>query len=250
MPTPAGRRSRERGAKPTSARFRTDPTSAFGGIVAFNLPLDETLARAVLERQFVEVIVAPSVADEAAAVLAAKPDVRVLATGDPGEPAARSGGGGGASLDVRSVRGGFLFQEADHDAVTPDDLEIVTRRPPTPSELTDLLFAWRIAWFVKSNAIVYARGNATFGIGAGQTSRVHSARIGRIKAEEEGLDLRGSAMASDAFFPFRDGVDAAAEAGVAAVIQPGGSRRDREVIEAADEHGMAMVFTGLRHFRH
>ena len=232
--------------------FRTDPTSAFGGIIAFNRPLDGGLARAVLERQFVEVIVAPSIAgEEAAAALAAKPDVRVLVTGEPGEPAAGTGGGGGgACFEVRSVRGGVLVQEADHDAVVADDLEVVTRRAPTPSELTDLLFAWRIAWFVKSNAIVYARGGATFGIGAGQTSRVHSARIGRIKAEEEGLDLHGSAMASDAFFPFRDGIDAAAEAGVAAVIQPGGSRRDHEVVAAADEHGMAMVFTGVRHFRH
>ena len=230
--------------------FRTDPTSAFGGIIAVNRPLDAPLARTVLERQFVEVIVTPSIEEEAAAILGAKPDVRVLDTGDLGGPAARSDGGEGACHDIRSVRGGILVQEADHDAVTPDDLEIVTRRLPTPSELSDLLFAWRIAWFVKSNAIVYARGGATFGIGAGQTSRVHSARIGRIKAEEEGLDLGGTAMASDAFFPFRDGVDAAAEAGVAAVIQPGGSRRDREVIAAADEHGMAMAFTGVRHFRH
>ena len=233
--------------------FRTDPTSAFGGIIAFNRPLDGGLARAVLERQFVEVIVAPSVEGEAATVLAAKPDVRVLVTGEPEEPSGDGDGDRGqrgAPLDIRSVGGGVLVQETDYDTITPDDLDIVTRRPPTASELTDLLFAWRIAWFVKSNAIVYARGGATLGIGAGQMSRVHSARIGRIKAEEEGLDLRGSAMASDAFFPFRDGIDAAAEAGVAAVIQPGGSRRDPEVIAAADEHGMAMVFTGVRHFRH
>ena len=232
--------------------FRTDPTSAFGGIIAFNRPLDGELARAVLERQFVEVIVAPSIAGaDAAAALAAKPGVRVLVTGEPGEPSARGDGGHrGGSLDIRSVGGGVLVQEADHDAVTADDLDVVTRRAPTPSELIDLLFAWRIARFVKSNAIVYVRGGATLGIGAGQTSRVHSARIGRLKAEEEGLDLRGSAMASDAFFPFRDGIDTAAEAGVAAVIQPGGSRRDPEVIAAADEHGMAMVLTGVRHFRH
>ena len=232
--------------------FRTDPTSAFGGIIAFNRPLDGALARVVLDRQFVEVIVAPSIAGaDAAAALAAKPGVRVLVTGEPEEPSA---GGDevprGASLDLRSVGGGVLVQEADHDAVTADDLDVVTRRAPTPSELIDLLFAWRIVRFVKSNAIVYARGAATLGIGAGQTSRVHSARIGRLKAGEEGLELRGSAMASDAFFPFRDGVDAAAEAGVAAVIQPGGSRRDPEVIAAADEHGMAMVLTGVRHFRH
>ena len=232
--------------------FRTDPTSAFGGIIAFNRPLDGGLARAVLERQFVEVIVAPSIAGaDAAAALAAKPAVRVLVTGEPGEPSAGGGAGPrGASLDIRSVGGGVLVQEADHDAVTADDLDVATRRAPTPSELDDLLLAWRIARFVKSNAIVYVRGGATLGIGAGQPSRVHSARIGRLKAEEEGLELRGSAMASDAFFPFRDGVDAAAEAGVAAVIQPGGSRRDPEVIAAADEHAMAMVLTGVRHFRH
>ena len=232
--------------------FRTDPTSAFGGVIALNRPLDGGLARAVLERQFVEVIVAPSIAGaDAAAALAAKPDVRVLVTGKPEEPSADGAGGHwGASLDIRSIGGGILVQEADRDAVTADDLDVVTRRAPTPSELIDLLFAWRIAWFVKSNAIVYVRGGATLGIGAGQTSRVHSARIGRLKAEEEGLELGGSAMASDAFFPFRDGIDAAAEAGVAAVIQPGGSRRDPEAIAAADEHGMAMVLTGVRHFRH
>ena len=169
------------------------------------------------------------------------------------EGAVRDGGGGhrgAASLDIRSVGGGILVQEADHDPVKKDDLAVVTRRSPTPSEWDDLLFAWRIVRFVKSNAIVYVRSGATLGIGAGQTSRVHSARIGRFKAEEEGLELRGSAMASDAFFPFRDGIDAAAEAGVAAVIQPGGSRRDAEVIAAADEHAMAMVLTGVRHFRH
>ncbi len=230
--------------------FRTDPTSAFGGIIAVNRPLDGELARAVLERQFVEVIVVPRIAGEAAAVLAAKPDVRVLVVDEPGAPLEEEGGVRGPPLDLRSVRGGLLVQEADYDRVTPEALEVVTRRAPTPSELNDLLFAWRIAWFVKSNAIVYAREGATLGIGAGQTSRVHSARFGRLKAEEEGLDLRGTAMASDAFFPFRDGIDEAAEAGVAAVIQPGGSRRDREVVAAADEHGIAMVFTGVRHFRH
>ena len=231
---------------------RTDPTSAFGGVIAFNRPLDGELAQAVLERQFVEVIVAPSIAGaDAAAALAAKPGVRVLVAGEPEEPSADGDAGPrGASLDIRSVGGGVLVQEADHVAVTAADLDVATRRAPTQSELTDLLFAWQIVRFVKSNAIVYARGGATLGIGAGQTSRVHSARIGRLKAEEEGLELRGSAMASDAFFPFRDGVDAAAEAGVAAVIQPGGSRRDPEVIAAADEHGMAMVLTGVRHFRH
>ena len=248
---PCGAAVARTGREAYERAFRTDPASAFGGIIAFNRSVDGGLARAVLERQFVEVIVAPSLADEAATVLAAKADVRVLVTGEPGLPAEGSGEGGGAGhLDIRSIRGGILVQEADRDAVTPDDLDIASRRAPTPSELTDLLFAWRVARFIKSNAIVYARGGATLGIGAGQTSRVYSARIGRLKAEEEGLGLGGSAMASDAFFPFRDGIDLAAEAGVAAVIQPGGSRRDREVVAAADEHGMAMVFTGVRHFRH
>ena len=153
-------------------------------------------------------------------------------------------------FDFRSVRGGVLVQEADHDPVAADDLEVVTRRAPTRSEVADLLFAWRVAWFVKSNAIVYAGDRATRGIGGGQASRVHSARIARLKAQEERLELGGTVMASDAFFPFRDGIDAAAEAGVAAVIQPGGSRRDGEVVAAADAHAMAMVFTGVRHFRH
>ena len=248
---PCGAAVARTGREAYERAFRTDPTSAFGGVIAFNRPLDGELARAVLERQFVEVIVAPSIAGKGtAAVLAAKPDVRVLVTDEPEEPPLHVGEIPEPRLDIRSVRGGLLVQEADHDEVTPEDLEVVTRRAPTPSEVDDLLFAWRIAWFVKSNAIVYARGGATFGIGAGQTSRVHSARFGRLKAEEEGLDLSGTAMASDAFFPFRDGIDAAAEAGVATVIQPGGSRRDPEVVAAADEHGMAMVFTGVRHFRH
>ena len=249
---PCGAAVARTGVEAYERAHRTDPTSAFGGIVAFNRPLDAALARAVLERQFVEVVVAPSVAgEEAAAVLAARPDLRVLVTEGAGAPGEEGGGGApGPPLDVRSVEGGVLIQEADRDEVTREDLEVVTRRAPTSSELDDLLFAWRIAWFVKSNAIVYARGGAALGIGAGQASRVHSARFGRLKAEEEGRDLRGAAMASDAFFPFRDGIDEAAEAGVAAVIQPGGSRRDREVAAAADEHGMAMVFTGVRHFRH
>ena len=233
--------------------FRTDPTSAFGGIVTLNRALDGKLARVILERQFVEVIVVPGLGEGAETVLAGKPDVRVLVTAAHREPAAaadRASGGLHACLDVRSVRGGLLLQEADHDPVTPESLEVVTRRAPARAELADLLFAWRVAWFVKSNAIVYAAGGATRGIGGGQSSRVYSARIARLKAHDEGLDLDGAVMASDAFFPFRDGIDAAAEAGIAAVIQPGGSRRDAEVIEAADEHAMAMVFTGVRHFRH
>ena len=248
---PCGAAVARTGIEAYERAYRTDPTSAFGGIVAFNRPIDGELARAVLARRFTEAIVAPSIAGpEAAAALAAKPDLRVLVTEGAGAPVERGGGVPGPPFDVRSVEGGLLVQEADRDGVAREDLEVVTRRAPTSSELDDLLFAWRIAWFVKSNAIVYARGGAALGIGAGQASRVHSARFGRLKAEEEGHDLRGAAVASDAFFPFRDGIDEAAEAGVAAVIQPGGSRRDREVAAAADEHGMAMVFTGVRHFRH
>ena len=238
--------------------LRTDPASAFGGIVAFNRPVGEALARVLLERQFVEVLVAPEVSAAAMEVVAAKPALRVLITRGPrdGEGTGTSEGegdgigGGRAGFELRSVRGGILVQETDHDGTAPGGLEVATRRAPAPSELADLRFAWQVARFVKSNAIVFARGGATVGVGAGQASRVHSARIARLKAEEEGLELRGAVMASDAFFPFRDGIDAAAEAGIAAVIQPGGSVRDREVIEAADEHGMAMVFTGVRHFRH
>ena len=234
--------------------YRTDPTSAFGGIVAFNRALEPDLARAILDRQFVEVLIAPSITEPAGAVLATRPNLRVLTTGSRPEPPPEPGGGvrplPEPGLEIRSVNGGLLVQEADRDELTADGLEVVTRRAPTASELDDLLFAWRVARFVKSNAIVYARDGATVGIGAGQSSRVYSARIARLKAEEEGLELRGTAMASDAFFPFRDGLDAAAAAGVAAVIQPGGSRRDDEVIAAADEHEMAMVFTGVRHFRH
>ena len=230
--------------------FRTDPTSAFGGIVALNRALDAGLARTILGRQFVEVLVVPRLGEGAADALAVKPDVRVLIVDGLAEAAGTAARGKDGLLDIRSVRGGVLVQEADHDPVAADDLEVVTRRAPTPSEVADLLFAWRVAWFVKSNAIVYAGNRATRGIGGGQASRVHSARIARLKAQEEGLELGGTVMASDAFFPFRDGIDAAAEAGVAAVIQPGGSRRDGEVVAAADAHGMAMVFTGVRHFRH
>lgn len=224
--------------------FRADPTSAFGGILAFNRPLDGALARAVLERQFVEVIIAPAVHDEAAQALASKPNVRVLTTGEDADPVTPP------ALELKGLRGGLLVQEADRDQSAAQELEMVTRRAPTEAELADLKFAWQVARFVKSNAIVYAKDGATVGVGAGQTSRVYSARIARAKAEEEELPLAGASMASDAFFPFRDGIDAAAEAGISAVIQPGGSMRDAEVIEAADEHGMAMVFTRVRHFRH
>ncbi len=222
--------------------WRTDPTSAFGGIIAFNRPLDGDTAQAIVSRQFVEVIIAPEVSEAARAALAAKPNVRVLACGALG-PAA-------AGLDLRRVTGGLLVQDRDVALAARADLKVVTRRAPEAGELEDLLFAWRVVKFVKSNAIVYARDGQTIGVGAGQMSRVWSARIAAEKAAAEGLEVRGSVMASDAFFPFRDGIDQAAEAGITAVIQPGGSVRDEEVIAAADEHGMAMVFTGMRHFRH
>jgi phosphoribosylaminoimidazolecarboxamide formyltransferase/IMP cyclohydrolase len=223
--------------------FKTDPTSAFGGIIAFNRPLDAVTAQAIIERQFVEVIIASSVESEARPVLATKKNVRVLECGAwNSEPV--------AGLDFKRVNGGLLVQDRDLGRVGEADLKVVTRRAPTTEETRDLLFAWRVAKFVKSNAIVYCKGGMTIGVGAGQMSRVYSARIAALKAGDEGLEVRGSVMASDAFFPFRDGIDQAAGAGIVAVIQPGGSVRDDEVIAAADEHGMAMVFTGMRHFRH
>ena len=223
--------------------FTTDPTSAFGGIIAFNRPLDMETAAAIVERQFVEVVVAPGVEAGALAPLASKANVRVLECAAlPAAP--------GAAFDFKRVTGGLLVQDRDTGAVTAADLEVVTRRAPTQAEVRDLLFAWKVVKFVKSNAIVYCRNSATIGIGAGQMSRVYSAKIAGIKAVDEGLEVRGSVLASDAFFPFRDGIDAAAEAGVSAVIEPGGSMRDDDVIAAADEHGLAMVFTRMRHFRH
>ncbi|MCG5536442.1 bifunctional phosphoribosylaminoimidazolecarboxamide formyltransferase/IMP cyclohydrolase [Ectothiorhodospira mobilis] len=223
--------------------FQTDPTSAFGGIIAFNRPLDGATARAILARQFVEVIIAPRVEPEAARALADKPNVRLLECGEwDGEAV--------PGWDYKRVNGGLLVQDRDLGRITEADLKCVTRRTPTPQEEADLLFAWRVAKFVKSNAIVYVRGGQTIGVGAGQMSRVYSARIAGIKAADENLPVAGSVMASDAFFPFRDGIDAANDAGITAVIQPGGSMRDEEVIAAADEHDMAMVFTGMRHFRH
>ncbi len=222
--------------------YATDPTSAFGGIIAFNRTLDAPTASEILQRQFVEVIVAPDVHADALAALAKKPNVRVLAVGVLDAPV--------AGLHYQRIRHGLLVQDVDGDALGVDDLRVVSRRQPESNELADLLFAWKVAMYVKSNAIVYARDQRTIGIGAGQMSRVVSAKIAGLKAEEAGLMVSGAAMASDAFFPFRDGIDAAAAAGIRAVIQPGGSMRDAEVIAAADEHGMAMVFTGRRHFRH
>ncbi|WP_252108666.1 MULTISPECIES: bifunctional phosphoribosylaminoimidazolecarboxamide formyltransferase/IMP cyclohydrolase [unclassified Halomonas] len=224
--------------------FATDPTSAFGGIIAFNVALDADTAKAIVDRQFVEVIIAPGISDEAAEIVAAKKNVRLL------EVAPLTGATQSAALDYKRVNGGLLVQELDQGSVTRDELTVVSKRAPTEQELSDLLFAWRVAKFVKSNAIVYAKSGQTIGVGAGQMSRVYSAKIAGIKAEDEGLSVPGSVMASDAFFPFRDGIDAAAKAGITAVIQPGGSMRDQEVIDAADEADIAMVFTGMRHFRH
>lgn len=221
--------------------YSTDPESAFGGIIAFNQPLDGETAKTIVDRQFVEVIIAPGVSPEAVAAVAAKKNVRLLTID-------MWGAENTSRLDFKRVNGGLLVQTADLALL--DNLKVVTERQPTEEELRDLQFAWKVAKFVKSNAIVYAKGNMTIGVGAGQMSRVNSARIAAIKAEHAGLEVPGSVMASDAFFPFRDGIDNAAAAGIKAVIQPGGSMRDEEVIAAANEHGMAMVFTGMRHFRH
>ncbi len=220
--------------------FSTDPESAFGGIIAFNRRLDAKTAQAIIDRQFVEVIIAPEVDNEASDIVAGKQNVRLLACGNWQNPVYR--------LDYKRVNGGLLVQ--DVDAELYDSLTVVTKLKPTEDQMQDLLFAWQVAKFVKSNAIVYAGKRMTIGVGAGQMSRINSARIAGMKAEHAGLEVIGSVMASDAFFPFRDGIDAAHEAGISAVIQPGGSMRDDEVIAAANDHGMAMVFTGMRHFRH
>lgn len=223
--------------------YRTDPTSAYGGIIAFNRELDAATARAIIEQQFVEVILAPGVSEQARAVLAARDNVRVLVTGDLSLPVTQL-------LEYKSVAGGLLVQTRDTGGVRAQELRTVTRRPPTLAELDDLIFAWRVAKYVKSNAIVAAKDRATLAIGAGQMSRVISSKIAAMKAKDVALTLESASVASDAFFPFRDGLDALAEFGIKAVIQPGGSRRDAEVIAAADEHNIAMVFTGMRHFRH
>jgi phosphoribosylaminoimidazolecarboxamide formyltransferase/IMP cyclohydrolase len=223
--------------------YRTDPTSAFGGIIAFNRELDAETATAITARQFVEVIAAPSVSAEATKVLAGKTNVRVLVVGalnktNPSE------------LEYRSVVGGLLVQSRDTALADPQTFKIVTEKKPTPTQYADLWFAWRVCKYVKSNAIVFARDGMTIGVGAGQMSRVYSTRVAALKARDEGLEVEGSSMASDAFFPFRDGLDVAAEYGIKAIVQPGGSKRDDEVIAAANEHGITMVFTGMRHFRH
>jgi phosphoribosylaminoimidazolecarboxamide formyltransferase / IMP cyclohydrolase len=234
------------GADPLAAyrdAYRTDPTSAFGGIIAFNRPLLEPCARSIVEQQFVELIAAPAVEPDALATLAGRPQLRVLESGELGAETDEE-------LELRSVHGGLLVQQRDVVHIDTADLKVVSRRQPAAHELTDLLLAWQVVQFVKSNAIVLARERATLGIGAGQTSRVHAVRFAALKAADAQLSLRGAVMASDAFFPFRDGIDAAASQGIGAVIHPGGSRRDAEIIAAADEHGMAMVVTGIRHFRH
>jgi phosphoribosylaminoimidazolecarboxamide formyltransferase/IMP cyclohydrolase len=225
--------------------YATDPTSAFGGIITFNRELDAETATMITERQFAEVIAAPSVSAQARDICATKTNLRLLRLG-PRDPSLRP------EWDYKRVTGGLLIQNRDpfRYEFSADELRVVTARSPSEEELRDLLFAWRVAKCVKSNAIVYAKDLRTVGVGAGQMSRVYSARIAAIKAADEGLEVQGSVMASDAFFPFRDGIDSAAEVGIAAVIQPGGSMRDEEVIESANEHGMAMVFTGMRHFRH
>lgn len=220
--------------------FATDPTSAFGGIIAFNRSIDQATAEDIL-KQFVEVVIAPEITAQAQQVFAQKNNIRVLAV--PLQAGAHA-------YDLKRVGGGLLVQTPDTKNITAADLTVVTQAKPTPQQLDDLLFAWRAAKFVKSNAIVFCRNGQTVGIGAGQMSRVDSARIASIKAQQAGLALAGSVVASDAFFPFRDGLDVVVQAGAVAVIQPGGSIRDHEVIAAADEQGVAMVFTGIRHFRH
>ncbi len=227
--------------------FKTDPTSAFGGIIAFNRSLDAPTAKAIIERQFVEVIIVPQVTEEAKPILAIKANVRVLMCGEWNNKIASPITN---DWDFKRVNGGLLVQDRDRGTVTQAELKIVTERQPTDQELQDLLFAWKVVKFVKSNAIVYCKDGMTIGIGAGQMSRVYSAKIAAIKATDEQLEVKGSVMASDAFFPFRDGIDAAAQVGITAVIQPGGSMRDNEVIAAANEQNIAMVFTGMRHFRH
>ena len=220
--------------------FSTDPESAFGGIIAFNRALDAVTARAIIEQQFVEVIIAPGILDGASQALASKENVRLLCC-EPWNEA-------GARYDYKHVNGGVLVQQADQTLY--QGLEVVTEIKPDEQQMQDLVFAWQVAKFVKSNAIIYARDNMTIGVGAGQMSRINSARIAAIKATHAGFEVTGSIMASDAFFPFRDGIDAASEVGIRAIIQPGGSMRDDDVIAAANEHGMAMVFTAMRHFRH
>jgi len=222
--------------------YKTDPTSAFGGIIAFNRELDKETVQSIIKQQFVEVIIAPSICKDAISALSDKKNIRVLICGnlDKQRP----------SFDYKSISGGLLVQDKDLGELNEEDLKCVTQTQPTDSQMTDLLFAWKVVKCVKSNAIVYANNQMTIGIGAGQMSRIYSAKIANIKAAEEGLEVEGSVMASDAFFPFRDGIEAADKAGIKAIIHPGGSIRDDDIIAAANEHNIAMVFTGMRHFKH
>jgi phosphoribosylaminoimidazolecarboxamide formyltransferase/IMP cyclohydrolase len=239
------------GAQPLDAyakAFKTDPTSAFGGIIAFNRPLDGAAAREVV-KQFVEVLMAPAFSAEALEVFKGKANVRILQIALPaGGPTDWDQGHN--AIDVKRVGSGLLMQTADNRELTLGELKVASKKQPTPGQLQDLLFAWKVAKYVKSNAIVFCKDGMTLGVGAGQMSRLDSARIASIKAENAGLSLQGTAVASDAFFPFRDGLDVVVDAGATCVIQPGGSMRDAEVIAAADERGVAMVFSGVRHFRH
>jgi phosphoribosylaminoimidazolecarboxamide formyltransferase/IMP cyclohydrolase len=224
--------------------LKTDPTSAFGGVIALNCEVDAACA-ALIAKQFLEVLIAPGFSAEARAVFAAKPNARLLQIALPAD-----GQAGGNAEEFKRVGSGLLVQSGDNHVLRREDLKVVSTLAPTAAQVDDLLFAWKVAKYVKSNAIVFCAGGMTLGVGAGQMSRVDSARIAGIKAENAGLSLRGSAVASDAFFPFRDGLDVVIDAGATCVIQPGGSMRDDEVIAAADERGIAMVFTGIRHFRH
>ena len=223
--------------------FSTDPESAFGGIIALNRELDEKTAMNICSRQFVEVIIAPNITDQAKHIIASKKNVRLLVCGEIDR-------GKSQGFDFKRVNSGLLIQDKDNMMITREDLKIVTKKIPTDEEFEEMIFAWKIAKMVKSNAIVYTKNNRTIGVGAGQMSRINSARIAGIKADHAGLKVKGSIMASDAFFPFRDGIDNAGKIGISCVIQPGGSMRDEEVIAAANEHNIAMVFTGIRHFRH
>jgi phosphoribosylaminoimidazolecarboxamide formyltransferase/IMP cyclohydrolase len=239
------------GADPLEAyskAFKTDPTSAFGGIIAFNRPLDGAAAQAV-SRQFVEVLMAPGFAPEALEVFKAKANVRLLQIALP-PGGANDWENGRNMMDVKRVGSGLLMQTADNRELSLDELKVVTTTRPAPEQLRDLLFAWKVAKYVKSNAIVFCKDGMTMGVGAGQMSRIDSARIAGIKAANAGLSLQGCVVASDAFFPFRDGLDVVVDAGATCVVQPGGSMRDDEVIAAANERGIAMVLTGVRHFRH
>ena len=239
---PCGVATRETIYEAYQSAYLTDPTSAFGGIIAFNCELDKDTAKSIINQQIVEVIIAPQISNDARSALSQKENIRVLECGDLKKAK--------QSFDFKKISGGLLIQDKDLATLSSSDLRCVSSIQPTDSQMRDLLFAWKVAKYVKSNAIVYAKNQMTIGIGAGQMSRIYSAKIAGIKASDENLEVNGSVMASDAFFPFRDGIDAAAKAGIKAIIHPGGSMRDDEVIAAANEHSIAMIFTGIRHFKH